>query len=92
MFRAYFREGRDLCDADVLADAAAAAGLDRAGAAAAIAAGTGEASVAEDVQRAGEAEISGVPFYVLAGRFGIPGAQPVEVMQRLLERAQARLA
>lgn len=92
LFRAYFREGRDLCDPDVLADAAAAAGLDRASAAAAIAAAAGEAAVAEDVRRAGEADISGVPFYVLAGRFGIPGAQPVEVMQSLLERARARLA
>jgi len=92
LFRAYFREGLDLCDPDVLADAAAAAGLDRDRAAAAIAVAAGETEVAEDVRRAGEAEISGVPFYVLAGRFGIPGAQPVDVMQHLLERARARLA
>ena len=36
--------------------------------------------------------VSGVPFFVLAGKFAIPGAQPRDVMLQLIERARERLA
>jgi predicted DsbA family dithiol-disulfide isomerase len=90
LFRYYFCAGRDLCDPAVLADAAAEAGLDRARVVAAIAQGAGAEAVATDLRFAEEAEISGVPFYLLAGRFGIPGAQPPDVLRHLIERARTR--
>jgi len=92
LFRYYFCDGRDLCDPGALADAAAEAGLDRDLAVAAIAAGAGAESVAADLRHAEEAEITGVPFYALGGRFGIPGAQPPDVLRHLIERARTRLA
>ena len=44
--------------------------------------------------RADEAEaraigISGVPFFAFAGRYGVSGAQPVDVLQGVLEEAWA---
>jgi len=48
--------------------------------------------VAADLRHAEEAEITGVPFYALGGRFGIPGAQPPDVLRHLIERARTRLA
>jgi predicted DsbA family dithiol-disulfide isomerase len=47
-----------------------------------------------DAVRADEAQaraygISGVPFFVVDGRYGISGAQPAEAFSQVLERAWA---
>jgi predicted DsbA family dithiol-disulfide isomerase len=92
LFRAYFTAGRDLCDPEVLADAAAAAGFERKEAVEAIARGAGAAAVEADLRAGEEAEITGVPLYVLGGKFAIPGAQPTDVLRKFIERARAKLA
>lgn len=92
LFSDYFREGRDVGDAAVLTQAAAAAGLD-ADAARAMLAGTDETDkVRAELELGAAAGITGVPCFVLAGRFAIPGAQPVEVMRQLIARARERIA
>ncbi len=84
LFRAHFTEGRTMTDADVLADAAAAAGLDR---------GEAEAVLAEgryaDEVRAAEAlwvsrGINGVPAVVVEGKWLISGGQPAGVFEEAL--------
>ncbi len=92
LFRCYFRDGRDVGDPAVLADAAAEAGLDGA-AAADMLRGHDEADkVRAELSLAEAAGVTGVPFFVLAGRFAVPGAQPREVMAQLISRARERLA
>ena len=44
-------------------------------------------AVRADVEQAHEYGISGVPFFVLDGRFGVSGAQPADVLLQALERA-----
>ena len=67
-------------------------GFDRDAATMAIANGAGGAEVDADLQDAVDADVSGVPLHVLGGKFAIPGAQPVDVLKQLIERAQVRLA
>jgi len=49
------------------------------------------AEVRADERRAAELGITSVPFFVLGG-FGVAGAQPPEVLLRVLEKAWAEEA
>jgi len=92
LFSFYFREGRDVGDPEELAAAAAAAGLD-AHAARDMLRNHDEADkVRSELALAEAAGVTGVPFFVLAGRFAVPGAQSREVMGQLIARARERLA
>ena len=92
LFTAYFSEGRDLGDIDVLAEIAARFGPDAAAIRARLASEELEREIRGQVQGAYNAGLSGVPCFVLAGRFGIPGAQPVDTMRQFIERARERVA
>jgi predicted DsbA family dithiol-disulfide isomerase len=82
LFDAYFMEGRDIGDAEVLADIAAAHGFDRADAMR-IARDDNELQKARDEAREmSEEGIRGVPFFVFNERVAISGAQPLEVFER----------
>ncbi|MFM7120017.1 MAG: DsbA family oxidoreductase [Gammaproteobacteria bacterium] len=92
LFSAYFREGIDVGDPAALVEVAVSAGFDRASVVESVATGAGDDAVAQDLAQAEQAEVTGVPFYVLAERFAIPGAQPPDVLRQLLDRARTRLA
>jgi predicted DsbA family dithiol-disulfide isomerase len=84
LFRAHFTEGRTMTDAEVLAEAAAAAGLSRDEAREVLASGR----YAEAV-RAAEAlwvsrGITGVPAVVVEGKWLISGGQPAGVFEEAL--------
>jgi predicted DsbA family dithiol-disulfide isomerase len=89
LYRAYFSEQRSVFDADSLAELAAEAGLDEAEVRDVLAGDAYADAVAADVAQAQAYGITGVPFYVLDGRIGVSGAQPVEVFTRALEQAHA---
>ncbi|MEZ5560402.1 MAG: DsbA family oxidoreductase [Pseudomonadales bacterium] len=92
LFQYYFRRGENVGDPVTLARAAAEAGLD-AGAAEQFLGGTeGSADVELYLQLGRQIGVTGVPFYLLAGRFAIPGAQSSEVMAQFITRARERLA
>jgi predicted DsbA family dithiol-disulfide isomerase len=74
-------------DRDVLAGAAAAVGLDRAEVDAVLAGDAYADAVRDDERRAVELEVTGVPFFLVDGRMGIPGAQDTELLLRVLQRA-----
>lgn len=84
LFVAHFTEGKVMTDAGVLAEAAAAAGLDRAAAVEVLADDLHAAEV-----RAAEAlwvsrGITGVPAVVVEGRWLISGGQPAAVFEEAL--------
>ncbi len=86
---AYFVEGRDIGDRDVLVTVADEAGLDAAAARDML---DGDAHAAEVVASQREASrlgVTGVPFTVLAGRLGVSGAQPPEVFREAIRQALA---
>lgn len=87
LLAAYFTEGKRIGDPEVLADEAAAVGLDRAAAAAVLAGDDYADDVQADISLAGAFGISGVPFFVIDRKYGISGAQPAEVIRQSLENA-----
>jgi len=88
LFRAYFIEGRFVGSHDVLADLADEAGEDRAAAAAFLASGVGDAEIGEAEARAASLGITGVPFFIVDGRYGLSGAQPAETIVEAIRRAR----
>lgn len=96
LFRAFFEEGKDLGDPEVLAEIGAAAGLDGEEVRTALAQGTYRDRVLEDQRRALELGIQAVPT-VIVDRPDRPsrpeaysGAQPYEVLRAAVERALRR--
>lgn len=89
LFRAYFTEGEAIGDPEALARLAVEAGLPAADVHDVLATDRFAADVRTDEHQARELDITGVPFFVLALRFGVAGAQPVDVLASMLERAAA---
>jgi len=87
LLRAYFTEGRSISDRATLAELTAEVGL-RPERVAEVLEGTEYADeVRADEARAMELGSTGVPFFVFDERLGVPGAQPPDVLLRLLVRA-----
>jgi predicted DsbA family dithiol-disulfide isomerase len=84
LFTAYFCEGLDLGDVDVLAARADALGLT--GAHAALTSGAHADEVRAALAEARDRGVTAVPTYVVDGSWSIPGAQDAEVFERLLRR------
>ena len=89
MLRAYMTEGQAIGDRDVLAALAREVGLDDQEVRDVLDGDRYASEVRHDEARARELGINGVPFFVLADRFGVSGAQPAEVLLGALERAWA---
>ena len=91
VFQAYFVEGADIGRADVLADCAARAGLDRAEVMAFLGSGMAEAEIRAADRSAREAGVSGVPSFFLDGYGMFSGAMPAESMANALSQGRAML-
>ena len=85
LFRAYFREGRDIGDAGVLAALAGEAGLDPAVVARLLAGDADRALVAERDAHARARGVSAVPTFILADTYVISGAQTPETWVRIID-------
>jgi predicted DsbA family dithiol-disulfide isomerase len=86
LFDAYWARGRDIGVSDVLLEEAAAVGLESDDVRAAWEDASLLERVAASTQAATDAGVGGVPAWVLDRRLLIPGAQPHEVFERVLER------
>lgn len=91
LLRAYLTEGQAIGEPDVLAPLAREVGLDEREVADLLAGDRCAAEVRQDEALARELGITGVPFFVLAGRLGVSGAQPTEVLLGALDRAWREL-
>lgn len=85
LMRAYWREGRDIGNPGVLADIAAAAGMDRAVTARLLASDADADDIRardEDARRKG---VSAVPTFLIAQQYVVSGAQPPEFWDQVIE-------
>ncbi len=89
LLAAYFTEARNVADHDVLREVAAEAGLDPVRVDEVLGSDTYAAEVRADIDRAHAYGSSGVPFFVIDGRYGVSGAQPAEAFGEVLRRAWA---
>jgi predicted DsbA family dithiol-disulfide isomerase len=92
LMRAYMTEGEAVGDRDTLARLAADVGLDAEEVRATLATDRYAAEVRADEQNAREIGITGVPFFAVAERYGVSGAQPAEVLREVLDKAWEALA
>ena len=89
LLAAYFTQARNVADHDVLREVAAVAGLDPARVDEVLASDAYAAAVQADIEQAHAHGSSGVPFFVVDGRYGVSGAQPAEAFGEVLRRAWA---
>jgi predicted DsbA family dithiol-disulfide isomerase len=89
LFRAFFTEARDIGDRAVLADVAAAAGLDKAEVARFLDSDEGAREVRAEEAKARDIGVEGVPFFTIAGRFAVSGAhEPDTFLEAFAELAK----
>ena len=89
LFRAYFVDGRDVGDRAVLLDIAAGCGLDAKLVARLLEDGADVEAVRSEIAEARAIGITGVPFFIFAGRLAVPGAQDVAVLRSAFAQASA---
>ena len=88
---AYMTEGEPIGDPGTLVRLAAEAGLDAADVRATLASDAHAAAVRADEDEARRLGITGVPFFVLGGRYAVSGAQPADLLLEALTQAWAEL-
>ena len=93
LFRAYFREGRDIGDRAVLRDLAEGVGMDRAMTERLLESDADAEDIRGRDAHARARGVTGVPTFVVAQAHVVPGAQPPElwaqVIDELTQQAQA---
>ena len=83
LFRAYFRDGQDIGDAEVLADIGAAAGMDRAMVARLLASDADRDDLAARDADARAKGVRAVPTFLIARQYVVSGAQPPELWKQV---------
>ncbi|WP_067441276.1 DsbA family oxidoreductase [Nocardioides jensenii] len=87
LLAANFIEVRNVADHATLAEIAVGVGLDPERVTQVLSGDEFRDEVYADVAQAGAFGATGVPFFVVESKYGISGAQPVEVFTRALQRA-----
>ena len=88
---AHFEDGIHVGRLDVLADLAASVGIDRQVALESLESGEFADAVSADIAQASAYGITGVPFFVIDGKFGLSGAQESSTFLEVLEKAASEI-
>jgi predicted DsbA family dithiol-disulfide isomerase len=83
---AYFTDGKNIGDIDVLADCAESAGIDRIEAHTFLSGDELVDEVRSEIAEAAEYGVTAVPTFIINGQWSVPGAQDVEMFERIIER------
>jgi predicted DsbA family dithiol-disulfide isomerase len=87
LYRAYFVDGRNIGDIEVLVEIADSVGLPAGAPRTVLEQRSFEAQIDSDWERSRSYGITGVPTFV-AGGYGVVGAQPYETLENLLNRVE----
>jgi predicted DsbA family dithiol-disulfide isomerase len=90
LLKAYFTDGKDVGDIETVLACASSVGIDTELLRDSLYTNGGIDEVRQDFQSAIDMEISGVPCFVIDGRYMIPGAQDVDVFEQVLERVLSK--
>jgi len=91
LFKAYFVDGRDIGDHEVLADIADTAEMDAAVVGKLLASDNDAADIRKRDVHSREMGVSSVPTFIVANQHAVPGAQPPEVWANVIRDIQAQL-
>ena len=87
IFKAYFTEGKDVSEGEILVELGKNVGLDETEIRNMLASNQYKDAVQNDIIEAQQIGVRGVPFFVLDRKYAISGAQPNEVFKDTLEKA-----
>lgn len=90
LLSAHFEHGKDIGNVDELVAIAQQIGMDPVAVRSALEIESKAEEVRQDIARAGQLGIQGVPFFVFDMSLALSGAQPVEVFRQVLDEAWAK--
>lgn len=90
LFSAYFEQGRDIGDAAVLIDIAAACGMDGELVEELLASDADVELTLRESGLAGQMGVQGVPAFVLLGKYMLVGAQDTEALVRVFDKVREK--
>ena len=85
LFAAYFDQGRDIGDHEVLADVADTLGMDGAVIRRLLASGADREDIRTRDAQFREMGITGVPTFIIGGEHAVPGCQPAELWCKVID-------
>lgn len=85
LFKAYFVEGRDIGEHEVLADVADANGMDASVVLRLLKSDADATEVSNHAKSVRDMGISSVPTFVVDGKHAVPGAQPAELWLKVMD-------
>ena len=91
LFRAYFKEGRDIGDVEVLADLADTCGMDAAVVQRLLATDEDLEGIREKDAGFRKMGVNSVPTFIIAGQHAVPGAQSVEVWRNVITDIKSQI-
>lgn len=86
LFKAYFMEGKNIADMDVLVDLGEDVGIEAAQVRESLEKGEFTDSIRQDIRESQQIGVRGVPFFVFNNQYAISGAQPVELFVQTMEK------
>lgn len=89
LFDAYWQKGLDIGDAEVLADIAADAGMDRDVVMRLLASDADADAISDRAAHSRSRGVQGVPTFIVAERHAVSGAQPVDVWLSVIDELSA---
>ncbi|RED13268.1 DsbA family oxidoreductase [Pontivivens insulae] len=92
LFRRYFKEGQDISDHAVLADAAQEAGLDRELIERLLASDADVEDVRAEDANARQMGVSGVPCFIIGGKYAVQGAQDTATWVQIIKDLDEMMA
>ena len=86
LFRAYFMEGKNVADIDVLVELGEEVGIPGDRVRESLEKGEFTDSIRRDIQESQQIGVRGVPFFVFDNQYAISGAQPLELFVQTMEK------
>lgn len=86
LFESHFLEGENVGDINILVSIAEKLGIDQEEARQVLSSDQFDNDVNHDISEAKNNGISGVPFFVLNGKYAVSGAQPVQAFEEALQQ------
>jgi predicted DsbA family dithiol-disulfide isomerase len=87
---AYFTNGRNIGEVSVLADCAESVGIPRQDAITFLESDSLVSEIRSEIAEASEYGVTAVPTFIINGQWSVPGAQDVEMFERIIERILER--
>jgi len=91
VFKAFWTDGLDISNAEVLEQIMTEIGLDFRAAIAGVESGDYERRFAEEKAQASQFGITAVPAFIVGHKYLVSGAQPVEVFRQVFEEASSQI-